>query len=224
MARALSGWLAATVALAVPVVLAGNALWVLLGPALVDVAYAMPGFPDDHGGLDRAQRTDLANTGVDSVHPLEEGVELLREAKLPDGRAAFGPAEIRHMADVRALTTAALTAWAIALALGAAAGAWLHRRAGTAAVMRSLRLGALGTLGAMAAVGLFALVAFDSFFAAFHGIFFEGDTWRFADDATLRRVYPDAFWGLASAAMALAVILQAGTLALIVERLGRRGP
>jgi integral membrane protein (TIGR01906 family) len=215
MDRALSGSLSAAIALSVPVVLVGNALWLLLvGPWIVDVAYAVPGFPDDHGGLDNGQRTELASTGVASVRPLGDGVDLLREAELPTGQAAFGAAEIRHMADVRTLVAGFLAAWAGGLAVGLATAFRLYRRAGSDAVKRALRLGAFATLGAMAAIALFALLAFDAFFEGFHGVFFEGDSWRFEDTATLRRLYPDAFWALAIGAMALLVAAQAGALTL----------
>jgi integral membrane protein (TIGR01906 family) len=212
----------AALALAVPIVLVGNALWVLLGPWLVDVAYALPGFPDDHGGLGGEQRAALADTGMSAVRPFGGDADLLRGAELPDGREAFAPAEIRHMEDVRELIAGFLVAWAAALAVGVAAGARLYRRAGIAAVARSLRVGALGTLAAIAAIGLFALVAFDAFFTAFHGVFFEGDSWRFDDGATLRRLYPDAFWTFASAALALLAAIQAGALTTALSPLARR--
>jgi integral membrane protein (TIGR01906 family) len=202
------------IALAVPVVLIGNALWALAGPWLIDLAYAFPGFPDDRFGLDRDQRTELADTGVSAVTPFGGGVEALRRTELPDGDRAFGLSEIRHMEDVRALITGYLVAWGAGLCVLLLAGAVLVLRGGSAALLRALRLGALATLVGLGVVGLFAVVAFDAFFTAFHGIFFEGDTWRFADETTLRRVYPDAFWAFAGAAMGLVVAGQAGLLVL----------
>ena len=38
------------------------------------------------------------------------------------------------------------------------------------------------------------VLGFDSFFTRFHEMFFEGDSWRFADTDTLIRVYPEGFW------------------------------
>jgi len=202
----------AAIVLAVPVVLIGNALWALGGPWLIDLAYALPGFPDDRFGLGRDQRTQLADTGLSAVTPFGDGVGTLRRAELPDGSKAFGPAEVQHMEDVRVLITGSLAAWAAGLGVLGAGGAALYMRANTAAVLRALRLGALLTLVVLGAIGLFAVLAFDAFFTAFHGVFFEGDTWRFDDQATLRRLYPDAFWGFASAAMGLLVSAQAGAL------------
>lgn len=205
---------------AVPAIAVGNSLWALLNPWLVDAQYALPGFPDDRYGLDRGERAGLAETGVRSVRPVGEGIDLLREARLPSGEPAFGRREIDHMADVRALVRGFGFAWVVALGVAAAAGAALWRLGGRDAVRRALAGGGVLTLAAIAAVGLFALVAFDAFFAAFHGLFFEGDSWRFADTATLRRLYPDAFWAIASAATVVLVLVQAGA----VIAFGRAAP
>jgi integral membrane protein (TIGR01906 family) len=195
------------IALALPAVMVGNALWLLLGPWLVDVAYAVPGFPDDAGGLDRDARAALAHQGVEAVRPLGPGVDVLREADLPGGEAAFRPAEISHMADVRALVGGFTIAWTGGLAA-------LVVRAARARALRALRAGALATLAAVGAIALFALLASDALFTAFHGVFFEGDSWRFADEVTLRRLYPDEFWGLSGAALGLLVAAQALALAI----------
>ena len=68
----------------VPVVLIGNALWVLVNPWLVHAEYALPGFPDDDFDLSDQERTDLAVTGVRSIRPGGDGVEQLRQARLPE--------------------------------------------------------------------------------------------------------------------------------------------
>lgn len=210
MRRRFAIGLSALVVAAVPAIAVGNAIWVLFQPWLVDAQYALPGFPDDPHGLAGEERAELAKTGVRAVRPVGEGVEPLREARLPGGERAFGRAEVRHMADVRDLVTAFTAAWAVGLAVAVAAGVALSRLAGPGAVRHALARGGLVTLGAIAVAGLFALVAFDAFFTAFHGVFFEGDSWRFADTATLRRLYPDAFWAIASAAMVALVVVQAG--------------
>ena len=65
----------------------------------------------------------------------------------------------------------------------------------------------------MALVGLMMLVAFEFFFDGFHAIFFEGDSWKFKDYFTLRRIYPDEFWGIASGMFAILALVQALVLA-----------
>ena len=48
------------------------------------------------------------------------------------------------------------------------------------------------------------LLGFDRFFEDFHGVFFEGDSWRFARGDTLLRIYPEQFWERTSQAIAIA--------------------
>ena len=56
-------------------------------------------------------------------------------------------------------------------------------------------IGLAGTLAVVVLVGMFILPGlFWSFFAGFHAIFFEGDTWQFAYSDTLIRLFPLRFW------------------------------
>ena len=206
--------LSAVLIAAVPVAMIGNALCLLLGPWLVDVEYALPGFPDDPGGLTEGEREDLAREGLDSIRPFGGGETVLREARLPDGQEAFVDREVTHMEDVRALVAAVLVGWALALAAAIAAGVALRRRAGSAKVAAALVSGAKLTLATMALIGVVMLIDFEFFFDGFHGVFFEGDTWRFNETYTLRRIYPDFFWGAAGGAMAVLVATQAGAVIL----------
>ena len=73
-------------------------------------------------------------------------------------------------------------------------------------------------LGVMALSALALAVSFDATFDAFHGIFFEGDTWRFNETYTLRSLYPDFFWGVAGGAMALLVGVQAAAVIAATRR------
>ncbi len=214
-ARAL---LSGAVACAVPIVLAGNALLVLAWGWLPRAIYALPGFPDD-SGFTADQRLSLATTGVDSIQPWDaSGMEGLRAARLPDGTAAFNAREITHMHDVRSVMTGLLIAWAVAVVLLAVAWVATRGRAeARAALHRGLWWGAFAAIGLLGLSALFMLVDFDAFFTAFHGIFFEGDSWRFPSTDTLRLLYPYAFWGIAGGALALLTIGQALLLAALAR-------
>lgn len=215
-ARAL---LSGAVAVAVPIVLAGNALLVLAWGWLPRVIYALPGFPDD-SGFSGSERLALATTGVDSIQPWDaSGMDELRRALLPDGSAAFNAREISHMHDVRSVMTGLLIAWVVAVVLLAAA--WIATRGraeARAALHRGMWWGAFAAIGLLGLSALFMLVDFDAFFTAFHGIFFEGDSWRFPSTDTLRLLYPYAFWGIAGTALALLTIGQALALAGLARR------
>lgn len=196
------------IAAAFPLVALGNALLILLLPWTAEVMYALPGFPDDPLGLAGSDREELAETGIRAIWPVGPGSELLVDATLPDGSEAFTEKEITHMDDVRELVRITLGLWLLALVAGAASALTLVRRGGQL-LTEAIRLGALVTLAAMALLLLVSAVAFEPFFDAFHGIFFEGDSWKFKDFYTLRRIYPDAFWSIATVMMALLVLAQA---------------
>lgn len=215
--------LAALVALALPLVLTGNALWLLLTSLTVELQYGLPGFPVDPDGVQDPARSALAKEGVRSIRPGGDGIALLTEARLPDGSAAFTPKETRHMADVRGVVAGALWAWGVALVAGGAALVALRRLAPAGLVRRTLVRGAVGTLVAMGLLGAVMAVDFDWFFVAFHDLLFEPGTWRFKRVFTLRQLYPDAFWAIAGAAVAVLVLLQASAVVLLARRRGRTG-
>ena len=211
MRRASVAVLSAVIALAIPAVLLGNGLWLLLNPWYVHAEYARPGFPDDRFGFSKEERTGLALVGLRSIQPQHrEGVEVLREARLPDGAAAFTEREIVHMGDVRRLVGLVLLAHALALAAALAAAAVLRYGLGVRGeIARALLRGGVLTLAAAGALGLVMLASFDWFFVQFHEALFTGDTWLFADGDTLIRLYPHAFWSDFGGVLAGLTILQA---------------
>lgn len=212
--RKAAGPMIAVIAVAVPLVILGNSLLVLLIPSFADLQYALPGFPADPLGLSGADRDALGAIGIRSIWPVGPGVELLREARLPDGSEAFGPVEIRHMDDVRGLVQACFVLWLAALLGGAAAVFGLRSFGRHEAIRKGLRGGSVLTIALMALIGVAMLINFDFIFTGFHEIFFESGTWTFSDDETLMRLYPEVFWGIASGLLATLALAQAVLLLL----------
>lgn len=207
------------VALAVPAVLLGNGLWLLVNDWYVHAEYARPGFPDDRYGFTGAERTRLALVGLDSIHPFNgEGVQVLRDARLSDGRPAFNEREVQHMADVRGLVGKVLLAHL--LALSAIVIVWFAARArGLRDIVSTGLLWGSGlTLAAAAVLGMMMLVAFDWFFVQFHRALFTGNTWLFPSSDTLIRLYPDAFWSDFGGILAGLTVLQAIVLGGVLWR------
>lgn len=204
-----AGPLIAVIAAAVPLVILGNALLVLLVPWFAHFQYALPGFPDDPFGLAGGDRASLGATGIRSIWPVGPGTDLLVDARLPDGSVAFGPVEIRHMGDVRGLVQACFALWIVSLLAASASIFRLRSIDRGNAVRRGLRLGSTITIGAMVVIGIAMLINFDAIFEGFHEIFFEPGTWTFGDEETLRRLYPDAFWGIAAGLLASLALAQA---------------
>lgn len=206
------------ITVATPLILFGNAGILLLTPFTGDLMYALPGFPDDPLGLTGEGRERLAADGIASVRPFGPGEEVLRDARLPDGDPAFTDFEISHMNDVRTLLAVGLGAWLTAFLIAGASLAALSRRGGEAVAGVALRRGAILTFAILAVSGLAMLVAYEAIFDGFHALFFPDGTWSFADRYTLRRIYPDAFWSIASALIVLLSVLQAGALLLLSAR------
>jgi len=179
------------VAVVVPPALVVNALRVL---ATETFTRWEVGRTNDPNGLSREHRKELAVLGLESIRPRSSGVQLLEQARLPDGSRAFDERELSHMRDVRRVFGAALLAQLVALAAVAALALALFRTRLRAAVPRALLAGALATLAVAALAVPVILLGFDGFFTRFHEVFFQGDSWRFSDTDTLIRVYPEAFW------------------------------
>jgi integral membrane protein (TIGR01906 family) len=219
-----AGLLIAVIVATVPLIVLGNALIVLLIPWFAHFQYALPGFPDDPFGLTGAARAELGATGIRSIWPVGAGADLLREARLPDGSPAFNAGEIRHMADVRGLVQASFLLWLAALAASAVCARSLRRLGRSADIQRALAIGASVTIGLLAVAGLAMAIDFESIFDGFHRLFFAEGTWTFGNEETLRRLYPDAFWGIAGGLLAGLALAQAVALRVWVWRRPPGGP
>ena len=206
------------IAIVVPPLLIVTSLRIVANDWIVSFEYGHGGVPADPLGLTGSERKELALTGLDSILPGGRGIDLLRDAELPSGDTAFTTRELTHMQDVRDIVGVLFTLH-LALLVGVAllALALAFPRATRTIVPRGLHYGALSTLGLAVGVGLLMLLAWNGFFETFHGIFFEGDTWRFRQSDTLLRLYPDEFWmgvgaWIAGLTVAQALIVAGGTI------------
>lgn len=218
--------LVVAVTLVTPAVLVVNGLRVVANDWIVRFEYGRSGFPEDRYGLSRAERTELALIGLDSITPGTEGTALLERAELPDGTPAFTEREIDHMDDVRRVFGRALRlqlAAVVSLALLALA---LARTSLRTAVPAGLLAGALLTLAVAVLAVPIILLGFEGFFSRFHELFFDPGTWRFPTSDTLIRLYPERFWEDVSQLVAALTLVQAIALAPLAwwwTRRARRG-
>ncbi len=201
----------------VPLTLIGNAVHVLAHPWFPRLEIGR--LPPEPYGMSQSDRTRLANVALDSIVPFGGGDRALREARLPSGAPAFDAKERRHLHSVRSYV---LGLYAVNLAaLVAFAGLLLARRTRRVA-LDGLSAGALLTLAIAVFVGIYVAVAPVSFLGGFHRVFFSGDSWRFAETETLRRVFPDAFWSDTAIALGALVAAQAVVLAAGIPSPARR--
>lgn len=193
-----------------------SALRVVTQPWIVHFEIDHGRLPADRFGFTDDDRLRLGLIGLEAIRPGGDGIEILERTTLADGSPAFGTRELRHMEDVRGIVGFLFPLHTTLLGglLVVVAALWRSRR-GREAVARGLLAGAYGTVVIAAVLGLVMLVAWDPFFETFHRLFFEGMTWWFYADDTLRRVYPDAFWmGVAAWLTGLATLFTGLVLAL----------
>jgi integral membrane protein (TIGR01906 family) len=135
------------------------------------------------------------------------------------GRPAFGPSEVSHLRDVRAVLSGARVSTGVVSFLLACYVAWCVARRRFARLRSGMAWGAVFTLGLVGLAALAALTDFGSFFAAFHGLFFASGTWTFPFDSMLIRLFPERFWAASGAAWAALCVVLAAVLALAARLL-----
>jgi integral membrane protein (TIGR01906 family) len=194
-------------ALLVPLALIGLGLRVLLTPFFLQVEYNMPYFPPDEYGFTKEDRLKWAPYALEYLVNSED-ISYLGDLKFDDGSPLY-----------KRVTQGALNVWYISLALLTLLGIWSWRGGWTQAYRQGLRRGGWLMVGLAGAVGLIVVAGiaispdvFWNFFAGFHALFFEGDSWLFLYSDTLIRLFPLRFWQ--DAFLWAAVIALAGGVAL----------
>jgi integral membrane protein (TIGR01906 family) len=192
--------LSLVVTLLVPITLIGLGLRVLLTPLFLQVEYNMPYFPPDEFGFTKADRLKWAPYALNYLTNSAD-ISYLADLKFEDGKSLYNERELSHMNDVKRVTQGALKVWYVSLALLALLGVWAWIGGwGPAYRLGLMRGGWLMVLLAIT-IGVIALVGisvnpdiFFTFFAGFHHLFFEGDSWLFLFSDTLIRLFPIRFW------------------------------
>jgi len=192
--------LSSLVTILVPIVLIGFGLRLLLSPLFLQIEYNMPYFPPDEFGFTKEDRLKWAPYALDYLVNNAD-ISYLGDLKFDDGTPLYNERELSHMNDVKLVAQGALRAWYLSLAvlllLGIWAwigGWWSDYRLG---LMRGgwLMIGLAVTIGMIVVIGMVINPnVFWNFFAGFHSLFFEGDSWLFLYSDTLIRLFPIRFW------------------------------
>jgi integral membrane protein (TIGR01906 family) len=192
--------LSSLVTVLVPIVLIGLGLRLLLTPIFLQIEYRMPYFPPDDFGFTREDRLKWAPYALEYLVN-NEGISYLGDLKFNDGTPLYNERELSHMDDVKRVTQGALRVWYISLAALFLLGAWAWFGGWWPAYRLGLMRGGWLMIGLAVAVGLTVVIGmvinpdvFWSFFAGFHSLFFEGDSWLFLYSDTLIRLFPIRFW------------------------------
>lgn len=193
----LLSWL---VAILVPLALIGLGIRALLTPVFLQIEYNMPYFPPDEYGFTKEDRLKWAPYALDYLVNSAD-ISYLSDLKFDDGSPLYNERELSHMEDVKQVTQGALNVWYISLALLTLLGIWSWRGGWMQAYRQGVRRGGWLMVSLAGAIGLIVVVGilinpnvFWNFFAGFHALFFEGDSWLFLFSDTLIRLFPIRFW------------------------------
>ena len=206
----LFSWLAT---LLIPLALLGLSLRIVLLPLFLRVEYNMPYFPPDDYGFTKGDRLRWAPYIWNYVVN-DASISYLSDLKFDDGKPVFNERELSHMDDVKRVVQGSFRVWYGSLAILLAVGAWAWLGGWWQAYLLGLMRGGWLMIGLAVTIGLVVLVGivinpnvFWDFFAEFHSLFFEGNSWLFEYSDTLIRLFPIRFWEdafLWAAAIALA--------------------
>jgi len=181
------------VAILVPITLTLLGVRILLTPFFPRLVYQMPNIEPDPYGMTHEERLRWSDPTMRYLIR-DMPLSALESLRFDDGVPLYNGRELRHLRDVKELARSALR-WGYA-AMGALillGGLSLYRKE-IQVFLRGLRWGGFLTLGLVAALATLAAMDFWTFFAAFHHLFFEGETWLFAYSDTLIRLFPIPFW------------------------------
>lgn len=211
----LLSWL---VTLLIPAALIGLGLRVLLSPLFLQIEYNMPYFPPDEYGFTKEDRLKWAPLALNYLLN-DADISYLDDLTFEDGTSLYNERELSHMDDVKVVTQGALKVWYAALALLALLGVWAWFAGWRPEYRLGLMRGGWLMVGLAVAVGLVVVIGiainpnvFWSFFAGFHSLFFEGDSWLFLYSDTLIRLFPIRFWQ--DAFLLAAIVALGGGIAL----------
>ncbi|NWF63564.1 MAG: TIGR01906 family membrane protein [Chloroflexi bacterium] len=206
------------ISLLTPLALIGLALRILLTPLYYTVEYNMPYFPADEYGFTKEDRLTWAKPSVAYLVNSAD-ISYLADLQFENGAPIYNARELSHMEDVKGIVQGSLMVWyginvtLLGLAVFAIRTNWLP------AYLDGLRRGGWWMIGLAVALGVIAGAGilldpniFWNFFAGFHAIFFEGDSWLFSYSDTLIRLFPIRFWQ--DAVISMAVIALSGGLTL----------
>lgn len=182
----------ALLVLSVPLILLLSNLYLLATPGYIKFEYGRPTFPESPGFTEE-ERFDLARASVIYLRS-DQGIDALQKL-VHNGEPLYNSRELIHMADVKiVMYWATVVFWGAVAAFVLASIYVLWRRELRGRYPAYVFWGAVILFVGILAIGLAALVGFDTFFFAFHRIFFTGDSWLFLATDSLIRLFPIEFW------------------------------
>lgn len=188
------------VTLLIPLALIGLGLRMILMPAFLQIEYRLPYLPRDDYGFTTEDRLHWSRYAWDYLLN-DANISYLGDLKFDSGQPLYNERELSHMQDVKRVITNSLRVWYLSLALLALLGVWAWFGGWWQAYRLGLMRGGWLMVGLAVTIGLIVVVGiainpdvFWNFFAGFHHLFFQGDSWLFLYSDTLIRLFPIRFW------------------------------
>lgn len=209
---------------AVPLWLVLAGVRLLLSEQFLHFEYRRPGFPADAYGFDAEDRIHYGPYAVNFLFN-GEAIDYLASLRLADEKcwqpppgaadcSLFSERELRHMTDVKRVTSLAFALAAVGAVVGVGAAlASRHNERLRTDIAIGIQRGCKLTLLSIAFLAILSVAAWDRAFDAFHEIFFAVGTWRFPYSDSLIRLYPEQLF--IDAALLVAVFASICAVALL---------
>ncbi len=197
----------------VPIVLVLTSVRMVMSPAFVYLEYHTPNFPKDTYGFTRQDRLYWSRFALDYLLN-DEGIEYLGDLQFPNGSPVYNESELYHMVDVKNVAQDALVVWYLTMAVIINLGVWSWFWGWWGNFFQGLGRGGRLTLALVGLTLIVVVIGFGLFFVAFHDVFFDPGTWRFAFSDTLIRLFPERFWR--DTFLAVGLLTGIGGLALVL--------
>ena len=219
--------------LAIPLLLVLSGIRLLLSEQFLLFEYRRPGFPADFYGFDVDDRIDYGPQAINFLFNAEP-IDYLAALRLPGEKcwnraadaadcALFSERELRHMADVKRITTSAFALAAACAVVGVSIAFASRLNEGLHSdIVAGIRQGCKLTLLSITFLAALSLAAWDRAFDFFHELFFAEGTWRFPFSDGLIRLYPEQLFIDAALLVAIFVSLCAAALLCLLSLRDRR--
>lgn len=169
------------------------AVRIMLSPLFIQIEYRTPNFPADPYGFTFAERMHWADLSRQYLLNADD-ISFLGNLEFDDGTAIYNERELKHMLDVKIVVGYAMWVLYIGLGVLVGAGIWAIRNGQSDSYWNAISNGGWLTVAIIIFIVVMIFLSFNTFFVAFHRVFFEGDTWLFLHSDTLIRLFPERFW------------------------------
>lgn len=177
-----------------PFFLLMESVLIVFNPWYLGFEYNLSNFPEDPYGFSKAERLDYGSKSLLYI-TRNYSDSFMEELSLSDGSPLYNERELSHMSDVQEVFQKAKLAWLCLIILYLGLFFLIAKHPDSLpAFCTALKRGSIFTLLLMAVIFLLTIFAFDAMFEAFHGLFFNGNSWLFFADDSLIRLYPEKLW------------------------------